>query len=151
MQKETAGLGSNCLTHIDPSKPALPGLPAGGPGWQLCMCGLKIEEMESRMRDAVIDEPGSSLAGMLASARAEDKACAERGRRGRSSGTNTGANSPDSSGGPSGTRHSSYMPSRDVSRAPSRDMSRAPSRDISRAPSRDLSRATSRDPSFFQS
>jgi hypothetical protein len=50
--------------------------PLGDPGWALCACGRKLEEMEARMRAAVIQEANGPLNGVTS-----DKVEAER--RGR--------------------------------------------------------------------
>jgi hypothetical protein len=54
-----------------------------GFGWANCACGMKMEDMERRMKAATVIEAvsqGTSLAGILATAQAEEKAGAERGR-----------------------------------------------------------------------
>ncbi|KAL1405312.1 hypothetical protein Q8F55_008939 [Vanrija albida] len=64
--------------YLAPSRDAA--LPSGGPEWRICACGLKLEELESRMREAARDEQSPSLAGIAAAAAADDKAERERGR-----------------------------------------------------------------------
>ena len=71
----------------DPMAPHTPDiLPEDNAGfaWANCACGMKLEDMEKRMKAATVIEAasqGTSLAGVLAAAQAEDKAFAERGRR----------------------------------------------------------------------
>jgi hypothetical protein len=58
--------------------------------WDICACGMKVEDMEVRMRDQAVAEAqqtGTSLADMAASAAAEDKVWMERGRRQRQRGS----------------------------------------------------------------
>lgn len=56
--------------------------PLGEPGWALCACGRKLEEMEARMRAAVLqDVNGPSV--LDSDVATSDKMWAERGRRGR--------------------------------------------------------------------
>lgn len=63
--------------------------PLGDPGWALCACGRKLEEMEARMRAAVAQEVSAQSIGQVAAAAqaaaaTNDKVSAEqRGRQGR--------------------------------------------------------------------